>query len=311
MTAKPSRRGNRVLAALCGAAVGLLSSPLVAQDDDTRGLKRVDPDAPRQIETLKDCADCPTMVIVPGGLFVAAGGASMPIRAFAMSQSEVTRGEYRRFVNITQQWPGGNCVVDAGGGRFAPVPEKNWRDTNFSQSDRDPVVCLSWREAAAYAEWLSAETGLRYRLPFEREWEYAARAGTQTAGFWGDDPGQACRFANVADVSFARKYPGAPHHACDDGFLFTAPVGAFEANPFGLFDMVGNAWEWVADCWSPQIQSGAAGAVQVSGCAKHVIKGGAWALGPDANRTGFRLGGNDERRMVMNGFRVVRALTDR
>ncbi len=117
----------------------------------------------------------------------------------------------------------------------------SWRAPGFEQADRHPAVCVSWRDAQAYVAWLSAETGERYRLPSEAEWERAARAGTETQRYWGDGEADQCAYENGRT--------GGPGGRCEDGMTYTAPVGSYAANGFGLFDLLGNVREWVEDCW--------------------------------------------------------------
>jgi formylglycine-generating enzyme required for sulfatase activity len=173
-----------------------------------------------------------------------------------------------------------------------------WRNPGFEQSYYDPVVCVSWADARAYAAWLSQITGLRYRLPSEAEWEYAARAGTATARYWGDDMAQICTYANVLEVGIQ----------CADGHLNTAPVGTFRANAFGLFDMLGNVSEWTEDCWFPT-HDGAptdGGARSGSDCAQRVLRGGSWNADPWRVRAATRSGIAPGTRNAEIGFRVVR-----
>jgi formylglycine-generating enzyme required for sulfatase activity len=117
--------------------------------------------------------------------------------------------------------------------------------------DAQPAVYVSWQEAGQYAQFMTRENGGRYRfrLPTEAEWEYACRAGTRTARYWGESPDRACGFANVADQTAKRRWPGWTTHNCDDGYAVSAPVGSFRPNAFGLYDMLGNVWEWVQDTY--------------------------------------------------------------
>jgi formylglycine-generating enzyme len=124
----------------------------------------------------------------------------------------------------------------------------NWHNTGFPQTGRDPVVCVSWKEAKAYTKWLSAKTGHKYRLLSEAEWEYADRAANIGQAHWGDDQGQTCRYANGVDATLTERLPTGKWEntlSCHDGYIFTAPVGSLEPNVFGLYDMEGNVFEWV------------------------------------------------------------------
>jgi len=171
-------------------------------------------------EIFKDCPNCPSMVKVPPGTFLMGSSAAETTREgfddksmgyehpqhtvkiareFALGQYTVTRGEFADFVRETGHDPSG-CFVYMRE-KWVLFQNRSWRTPGFIQSDQHPVVCVSHEDAQRYVQWLSAKTGKSYRLPTEAEWEYAARAGTTTARFWGDGREQACDFANVADVT--------------------------------------------------------------------------------------------------------------
>lgn len=187
------------------------------------------------------------------------------IKRFALGRYEVTFAEYDAFALAT----GRKLPDDRGSGR-----------------DKRPVINVPWDDAQAYAQWLSERTGNRYRLPTEAEWEYAARAKTTNARFWGDNPADACQYANVDDES----------HKCTDGYKATAPVGTFKPNDFGAYDMLGNVLEWVQDCWHGNYKDaptdGAAWREQQGGdCNGRVFRGGSWLDGPEDVRSAYRGGG--------------------
>jgi formylglycine-generating enzyme required for sulfatase activity len=187
---------------------------------------------------------------------------------------------------------------------------KSWRDPGFKQGAAHPAVCLSWNDAQAYAAWQSKRSGKTYRLPSEAEWEYAARAGTSTSRYWGEDPKQACKFANVADRNLRAKYPNFPIHDCDDRHAATAPVGSFLPNALGLYDMLGNVWEWTQDCWS-EGYAGAPrdGSAWLEGdCGRRVVRGGSWIDGPGFARAAFRSGDLPGDRGDNQGFRLARTI---
>ncbi len=194
-------------------------------------------------DRLQDGSQGPEMVMIPSGTFrmgdIEGGGDSdekpvhtVSVQRFAMGQHEVTVGDFRRFFNDTgyktDAEKGKGCYV-YDGDSWEEKKEANWRNPYFSQNENHPAVCISWNDVTAYAEWLSEQTGQDYRLPTEAEWEYAARAGTETQYWWGNEIG-----SNKANC----------YSDCGDYFEYTSPVGSFPKNPFGLYDTAGNVWEW-------------------------------------------------------------------
>jgi len=238
-------------------------------------------------------------------------------RPFWLGRHPVTRGEYAAFAaetNRTMPSKAWTFEPDAKGEwQYQERDGRGWRNPGYEQTDHHPVVCVSHTDATAYAAWLSARTGYEYRLPSEAEWEYAARAGTGTARFWGDGRDGACRYANVADRSLA----GRMNHTfdkerffdCDDGFAFTAPVGAFLPNAFGLHDMLGNVWEWTADRWHAHY-AGAPndGSAWTTGgdSGRRVLRGGSWNVYPWVVRAGIRIVVGTDYRNNYVGFRLAR-----
>jgi sulfatase modifying factor 1 len=169
---------------------------------------------------------------------------------------------------------------------------------------------VSWNDATAYARWLTQRTGKRYRLPTEAEWEYAARAGTRTARFWGDDAKMACAFANGADVSVHAHVPNASSWnivGCNDRYSYTAPVGTFRPNAFALYDMLGNVEEWTQDCWNASYLGAPkdASAVVTGDCALRAVRGGSWIDAPVGIRAAYRVGSPTTVRVYRRGFRVA------
>ncbi len=193
---------------------------------------------------------------------------------------------------------------------------RSWQNPAFQQSDRHPVVCVSYEDAQRYVQWLSRKTGKSYRLPTEAEWEYSARAGTTTARFWGDGRDQACNFANVPDLTGAAalnwdKSVKDQVFQCRDGYAYTAPVGSFRPNAFGLYDMLGNVWQWIEDCYHNSYGGAPDDASAWVGgeCKSHVLRGGSWYLDPWILRSARRGGGAADVRIVTDGFRIGRTLT--
>lgn len=282
-------------------------------------------------QSFHDRATAPEMVVIPPGRFTMGSPESettregrraetaaweRPQRTVTLSQPIavaryfVTVAEYSQFFSATQRVQTDGCnVVDAG--QWQLQARRSWSDPAFAQTARHPVTCVTVADAQAYADWLSSQTGHRYRLLHEAEWEYAARAGTTTSRWWGEDPATLCRHANGADLSYDRVRPGEPavNRRCDDGFVFTNPVEAFPANPFGLHDMLGNLWQWTADCFVEQFAAAPADASSViegGDCTRRAIRGGSWHNYPDALRSAARFALPPTLRSASIGFRVVR-----
>ena len=166
---------------------------------------------------------------------------------------------------------------------------------------------MSWYGAVAYADWLSDKTGETYRLPTEAEWEYAARAGTDTARYWGADADEACRYGNVADQTAKRRWSDWTIHNCDDGYATTAPVGRFQANEWALYDMLGNVWEWTCSAYAEDYD-GSETRCQTSGGARRVYRGGSWYSVPRSLRAANRYRNSPASRYFRLGFRLARTL---
>jgi formylglycine-generating enzyme required for sulfatase activity len=262
----------------------------------------------------RDCAHCPVMEGIPAGKFLMGSPNSevgrfdsegpqhvVSIKAFALSKYDITTAQFVRFLKATGYRPAPcNSILGLAWGTPGQGMEL--------QPPKWPAVCLSWRDADAFIAWLNAEVrkqrpaiatvGGPYRLPSEAEWEYAARAGTKSARWWGETIGR-----NNANCNGC----GSPW----DGRLL-APVDGFSPNQFGLFGMLGNAWQWTADCWHPNYLH-----APVDGrswaereCTKHVIRGGSWNSLPVLVRSasrGFSTGEDDDNSSV-TGFRVARDL---
>ena len=289
-----------------------------------------------QPRTFRDCAQCPEMVELPAGAFTMGAapgeeerenvpppfrGRSGPQQrmtigpSFALGKFEVTRGEYAAFVAATNRASAEGCYVFEAG-RWRKQPERNWRNPGFEQTDRDPVVCVSWDDADAYVKWLAASTGKNYLLPSDVEGEYAARGGATTAWFWGDGKDEACSYGNFADRKTAAKLNWANDpettFACADDFSYTAPVGSFKPNGFGLYDMLGNVWEWTGDCWADDLSEvarnrTAAASPYASACPDRVYRGGAWYGAPWDTRAAVRVRAIAKFASIYLGFRVARA----
>lgn len=287
-------------------------------------------------QTIQDCSICPKMVHIPAGAFDmgdvnGAGEADeLPVRrvtvaAFAMALHEVTVEEFSRFVEATGYDTGRACWTHEDR-KTAERQGRNWRNPGFRQALNHPVTCVNPDDADAYVAWLNRQTGKAYRLPSEAEWEYAARAGTRSEYFWGDDIAQGCAYANIADESVRGIITHAPLAACNDGHTYTSPVGAFRPNAFGLYDMLGNVFEWLADCYQPRYDRAPTDGSVIGAwaCAdprlqgRRVDRGGSWYSRPIYVRVADRnlddhprqigLRSNISNRAANVGFRLARSL---
>ena len=267
---------------ICAGVLIFLSLPLWSQQDTGNS-------APSPGETFQDCAECPKMVVVPSGRFTMGSSRSeggdddeRPMRRvriayrFAVGVYEVTFAEWY-------------ACVDAGGcGNYIPD------DEGWGRGNR-PVVNVSWGDAQSYVRWLSAQTGKTYRLLSESEWEYVARAGTETAYSWGDSIG--VNRANCDGCGSAW-----------DGKM-TAPVGSFATNAWGVYDMHGNVWEWVQDCWNDSYVGAPSdgSAWESETCDWRVYRSGPWHRGPSYSRSAARSTLSADGRIWVIGFRVARS----
>lgn len=276
--------------------------------------------------SFRDCPHCPKMTVLPAGNFAmgspdseagrfADEGPQHPVtipRPFAMGVYDVTVSEYRRFVRATGRAAEGGCRIFDGVKTLVHQPDKNWRDPGFRQTDRNPVVCITWDDAHAYIDWLNGEVRkakpaqkIVYRLPSEAEWEYAARAGSKTPFYWGDAIRRTDANYGPDEPRFAPVVLGA------DRWAYTSPVGSFPANAFGLFDMAGNAWNMTEDCWVKTYDGAPSdGSARKDGdCSIRLVRGGSWLKPPAGERSSKR--GQGKLADINNheiGFRVVRDL---
>ena len=274
------------------AVVALLEGRTLTEED--RRLARKYPAGTK----LRDCEECPELVVVPSGSFMMGSPSEEsgrdddegPVhqvtiaRPFAVGVYEVTFDEWEA------------CRSGGGCGGYRLIRDGD-RDEGWGRGRR-PVIDMSWDGAQAYVEWLSRKTGAEYRLLSEAEWEYVARAGTTTEYWWGDEIGR-----NRANCS----------RGCGsrwDGKQ-TAPVGSFSANPFGLHDVHGNVWEWVEDCWNGSYHGASTdGSAWKSGdCGRRVLRGGSWSFRPRVLRSAARYRLATGVRVSDVGFRVARTLT--
>jgi formylglycine-generating enzyme required for sulfatase activity len=281
--------------------------------------------------SFRDCATCPEMAVIPAGTFMMGSPATeagrqpnegpqqaitIP-RPFAMARHETTRGEWRAFSDATNRQIESDCralqfrpelIADYEAGRaraeWVATGEYHWGNTNYPQDDTHPVACINYVDAEAYLAWISQRSGARYRLPSEAEWEYAARAGTTTPFSFGNT-------VTPRDASYHHPsaYPGGQTASWRRG---TAPVGSFAANRYGLHDMHGNVWEWVADCPGAILSDldKTARSYRPSDCDTAVMRGGAFWTSPEWIRSAYRYSYGKTLRGAAAGFRVARELQD-
>lgn len=277
-------------------------------------------EAGESAKRFRDCADCPEMVTIAAGRFRMGFDGGEPerhegpvrdvtvVRGFAAGRTEVTVGEFRRFVNATGYKAARGCYA-WDGKTPTMLPEATWEDPGYGRppSENEPAVCVDWQDASAYVQWLAKRTSKPYRLLTEAEWESAADAGSTATFPWGEDASLGCKYANLYDLSGARARP-APISptACDDGQAGVSPVGLFAPNAFGLHDMVGNVWEWVQDCYEMPYPAAPVdgSAQQNSGCDRRGTRGGSWITETARQRPTFRGRDPIDRVSQVFGFRI-------
>lgn len=246
-------------------------------------------------------------------------------KAFYLGQYEVTVGQFRKFIEASGYQP--ESIADGTGGygynrTYDPAqsqrgdafegrdPKYSWRNPGFVQTDEHPVVNVTWNDAVAMAQWLSQREGKKYRLPTEAEWEYACRAGSRTRYHSGDDPQSLLQVANTFDLAAQSNWPQWKAFALNgwDGFAFTAPVGRFEPNAWGLYDMHGNAWEWTADFYDDQYYAHSPVNDPLGPATGNlrVRRGGSWHTWALYLRSSYRNVNTPSTRYTLVGMRLLR-----
>jgi formylglycine-generating enzyme required for sulfatase activity len=288
--------------------------------------------APEVGSVFRDCPDCPEMVVIPAGNFLMGSSpdeAARDIEAapisdtssirklvlakqpqheitikqpFALAKFPVTKSEFGTFVEETKYTPAPGCFLHSL--QYHESSQASWQEPGFVQIERDPVVCVNWQDAKAYVAWLNkklassinSENDEPYRLPSEAEWEYAARAGTRTARWWGDGIGKNNTVCDRCGSKWDLMQP--------------APVGSFHSNPFGLYDLLGNVSQWTGDCWNENYTGGPIDDTPraTGNCERRVGRGGNWANLPWVIRSATRSGLSRENRVDVLGFRVAKTL---
>jgi formylglycine-generating enzyme required for sulfatase activity len=283
-------------------------------------------------DSFRECDGCPEMVVVPAGSFTMGSPDNEKGRntwespqhvvtfaqPFAVGKFEVTVDQFAAFVRDTGYDAGATCWTFEHG-KFDGREGRSWRHPGFPLDGSHPAACLSWHDAIAYAEWLSRKTARQYRLLSEAEWEYAARARTTPGSAprfsYGGDEHAMCSHGNVLDQAAKGSISGTGSWmfvACGDGYPYTAPVGRFAANGFGLYDVHGNLREWTMDCYiDGQGYRGAPtdGSAWTRGdCRSRALRGGSWLSYSRLLRAAFRYRASPGDRLNDVGIRVARTL---
>ncbi|HEY0941157.1 MAG TPA: formylglycine-generating enzyme family protein [Steroidobacter sp.] len=258
------------------------------------------PTPPASTQSFRDCDACPEMIVIPAGSFVMGAEPTWWERDLTLD------AQPRRTVTITRPFAAGKfevthdqwneCVRNGGCNGYQPD------DAGFGRGER-PVLNVSWQDVQAYVQWLSARTGASYRLLTEAEWEYAARAGTDTRYPWG-------KRASHDYANYGRRKCCTGATAKRDQWENTAPGGQFPPNSFGLHDMHGNVYEWVEDCYEPSYANAPVdgSAVRKADCKRHGIRGGAWYSNPGRVTSAYRAYQTPDKRDRVIGFRVAKTL---
>jgi formylglycine-generating enzyme required for sulfatase activity len=274
---------------------------------------------------------CPEMVVLAGGRFLMGSPAEEPGRypdEQFPAEVSVARLSIGRFNVTFEEWEA--CVAYTDQRLLQAQQEKGLRfvgcapsnDSGFG-SERRPIINTSWDDANGYVAWLNLmiandPVNGPYRLPTESEWEYAARGDTASPYFWGSEAEMICAYANVMTQEAKKKYPAlgpAPDDKpapCEDGFIETSPVGTYLPNPYGLYDIVGNVWQWLEDCEvSRKLAPGGQTDIAKNpapGCSRRSLRGGSWRSAPQNMRSARRGFYPDQSRYFDVGFRVARSL---
>ena len=284
--------------------------------------------AGEQQTVFQDCETCPEMVVLPAGDFMMGSPASelgrvdvegLPRRVvipkrIAIGKFEVTVEQMSIFMTETGMTIGGSCRRLVNPERPPPTwsaPEASLEHPGYEITGSHPAVCISWHEAQSYVAWLQRRTGKPYRLPTEAEWEYAARAGAATRYSFGNDENTLCVYARFADLSSQFGW----HDACRSEVVAygAAPVGSLKPNPWGIFDMHGNVWEWVEDCWTPnplEIPVDGSAFSRPGNCEMGVMRGGSFSSSSLMVRSAIRSPMRTAQHYFNLGLRVALTLGD-
>lgn len=282
-------------------------------------------------DTLSDGSAAPTLIIIPKGSNIIGSSDNEEGRrndegpqilitikdVIAIGKTEITIAEFTKFVNATNYKTEAELDSTKGCRTYQSngwdwTSGKSWKVPGYEQQNAHPVVCVSWKDAMTYVKWLSTETGHTYQLPSEAIWEYASRADTTTSRFWGDEI--ACEYSNVSDFSRAAIHglniSSNNIFLCEDGNSYSAKVASFKPNQYGLYDMIGNVWEWTIDCWNEDYTNlNNDGSARLEGnCNNRIYRGGSWGNLPTLVRAAKRLTDPSHYRYYNLGFRVSRII---
>ncbi len=263
-----------------------------------------------------DCKDCPEMIIVPKGQFkrtdikdnIFSNKDETLVtlkRNFAVGRYEITIGQFASFVQDSGYRVENECSVASNNGRLKKETHFSWKRPDQQVKDNHPVTCITVADASAYTDWLSKQTGKFYRLLTEAEWEYVARAGHTGPTIHGYSETNVCLYGNIAGNETGIPYKNT---SCSDNYVKLSPVGSFRPNDFGVYDMLGNVWEHVADCFDesyPGMPSDGSAFGIESKCIKHIRRGNAW----NGSYSSARGVSDYNERVNYSGFRVARSVS--
>jgi formylglycine-generating enzyme required for sulfatase activity len=295
----------------CVAAIWLaLTCPVAGYAAEPAPLAVAQERALKAKETFRECENCPEMVVVPAGSFTMGSppgedrntdeGPQHVVtisKPFAVGKTHVTVDQFAAFVRETKYPASTACY------KYPPLSrDGTWRDPGFKQDGSHPAVCVSWNDARAYVDWIAKKTGKPYRLLSEAEFEYAARAGTSTPFWWGSS-------ITPAQANYDGTYVYEGGGSKGEYRRGTEPAVSFAANPWGLYNVHGNAWQWTEDCWHENYGGAPPdGSAWTTACSdsRHIVRGGAWNYLPRNLRAAARLGITLPHSYI--GFRLARTL---
>jgi len=285
--AQDAKRPRHILhARIDGGLIGAVAKTNMSRPVVVDQLKR---------RTIKDCPDCPELVVVPAGSFIMGSPASESHLEAQVRVSIATPFAVGRYAVTFDEWDA--CVADEGCNGYTP------NDQGWGRG-KHPVINVNWDDANAYAAWLSRKTGKIYRLLSETEREYVTRAGTMTPYWWGSSI--TSKEANYDGTKDPYKGGGAKGEYRQR----TVPVDSFEPNPWGLYQVHGNVSEWTQDClnYSNAGNPGDGSARTTGECSRRVVRGGSWVDSPSNLRSAYRDWSNAGDRGIVLGFRLGRIL---